>query len=256
MIFNAFERLPKALLIFLLPAVLDLAAFVIGTLFFGFHGNSKIAFKLHLDVGIPSVSSLADQQNAVLVNAFGPNVFHASAFVLFWAIVFFLIHAFFQGGYIGLLKDCALGRTVTFQRFLEYGGRFFGRFILLEILVLAVTALAMFLLTGILRFLGMLIFLVLFFILRILFIYWEFTVVSDDLSVCEAFVRSRKYFQSRSNTVFAIIGTMLLNNAIFAFLVNAFWNPVPYVLFLLLYDYVASGIQLSLMLSLVGPRWK
>jgi hypothetical protein len=250
MITEAYEKLSRVKALALYPIVLDLAAFLIGLAIIGFAGTSKFTFKFSLNPGLPSISDVIDQNmmaNGLLISTNSASLPMAMvlAFIVFW-----VIGAFVQAGFIGLLYEVTfVGESISYSDFIMYGKKYWVRFLLLELIVMA------FLIVGALvsipfSIFGVLLFLVVFFVLRILYIYWEFTLVAEDCSVGEAFTRSRKNFRSRIPETTNVIISLLLLNLLFGFLVNSMWNPVIFLVAILAYGYLATGLQISLMMSL------
>ena len=99
---------------------------------------------------------------------------------------------------------------------------------------------------------GLIAFMVIFMVLRIAYIYWECTIVADDVGVIEAFSRSKSYFNNRSPELSSIILGILVFNFFFALVVNFLWHPLAVIVLIPIYCYVASGMQLALMMSLPG----
>lgn len=251
MINRAFNALNRRLGLVLVPALTDLVSFVFGLLTVGFWGASKFTFKLVLDAGLPSISTIIEH------NVFAGSVnfdFAGSGpdtMALALALLLFVLGAFAEAGFIGLLYERAKGNAVNLDTFLSYASRFWLRFLGLRALMFLVT-LAGLVMAMLLSFLGMIAYLVVFMVLRVKYIYWEFTIVADDLGVFEAFARSAAYFDNRTPELSGVIIGILVANFIFALLVNFLWHPLPLLLFIPIYCYVASGMQLALMMSLPG----
>jgi hypothetical protein len=250
MISQAFSILGRNKSLAMYPIILDLMSFLIGIAVIGFRGEPKLTLKLALDVGLPSISSVLDRNimvNGVHFSMNGPSV-PMILVVLFF--VFLCIGAFLQGGFIGLLYEAGRGQRVSLNLFLEYAKKFWFRFLALELLVVIFSMVLGGLLILVLKILGAILFIILFLVLRVLYIYWEFTVVVEDCGIGEAFTRSREHFGNRVPETMSVIISMIGMNAAFALVIHALWNPLVFIVTLLVYGYVATGMQMALMLTL------
>jgi hypothetical protein len=260
MISNAFSRLANNKLLIVFPIAFDLLALMYSLLFSGFYGESKFSIKFTIDVGMPSIASIIDQQVNFnfMVNGvnFHPSMIEPSLQLILLLIIGLLITAFLQAGYIGLLKDVALGKTLSFNNFMNYGKKFWISYVIVVSLWIAALVVSFFLLVIPLQSFGMLIFIVLLFTFRILFIYWEFTIIVDNVSVFEGLQKCRVYFTNRTNNLFPILFATLAFNFLLGIFVNAFWNPFILIFFIFIYGYAASGFQIALMLSLYEVKRK
>ncbi|WP_019120144.1 hypothetical protein [Brevibacillus massiliensis] len=253
MISDAFFKLRRQLLLALVPIVLDLFGFLVGLAVYGFSGGSKLTLKLTLNIGLPSVSSLLDRQ--FMPGGIQFNFSEAAPFAaILLFVLFMMLSAFFQGGFISLLQKAAEDRRISLEHFFRGAVHYFARFFVLQLLIMLVFLAAggLFLIT--LGLVGGLLFLVVFLWLRILFVYLEFTIVTDDLSLAASFGQARHYFRRRLPDTAFIIIAIIACAAVFALLINGLWFPLPFLILLIAYDFVASGLQLALMLSLLRIR--
>ncbi|MFM1652369.1 hypothetical protein ACI7RC_09745 [Brevibacillus sp. B_LB10_24] len=253
MISDAFFKLRRQLLLALVPIVLDLFGFLVGLALYGFPGGSKFTLKLTLAIGLPSVSSLLDRQfmpGGIQFN-FGESTPLA---VILLFVLFMILSAFFQGGFISLLHKAAEDRRISIEQFFKGAVHYFARFFVLQLLIMLVFLVAgsLFLIT--LGLIGGLLFLVIFLWLRILFVYLEFTIVTDDLTLAASFGQARHYFRRRLPETAFIIVAMIAVGTLFSMVINALWFPLLFLILLIAYDYVAAGLQLALMLSLLRIR--
>jgi hypothetical protein len=248
MLNRAFSTLNRNLGLILIPIFMDLASFLLGLMTIGFWGESKVHLKLALDVGLPSIATVLEQN--VLASGFSFNFGDGVgawgfAFLLF--LLFFVLGAYCEAGFIGLLYQAvAKDAPSTLDTFLYYGNRFWLRFLGLNLLVFLVTIVGG-LMAMLLFVFGVIAFLVIFLILRIKYIYWEFTIVSEDMGVLEAFNRSKMHYNNRSPEMAIIIIKILVANFIAALIVNFLWSPVMIFIAIPIYSYVATGLQLALM---------
>lgn len=250
MITEAYEKLSRVKGLAMYPIFFDLTAFIIGLAIVGFHGTSKFTLKFSLNTGLPSISNVVDQSLMANGMIFSTNGAAIPAVMILAFIVFLPLGSFIQGGFIGLLYNLVfVSETVSFREFMNYGKKYWLRFLILQLIIMAVLILGI-LLAIVLSIIGALLFLIGFFILRIHYIYWEFTIVVEDLSVREAFIKSREYFTNRVSDTVSIILSIIGLNLLFGILVNSMWNPVVFFISILAYGYLASGLQIALMMSL------
>ncbi|OZM56719.1 hypothetical protein CIB95_10890 [Lottiidibacillus patelloidae] len=252
MISNGFNRLSNHKLLIVFPIAYDLLALMYGLLFTGFYGESKVSIKLAIEVGLPSIATIIDQQVNVMANSltFYPGMVEPSLQMLLLLAIGLLFTAFLQAGFIGLVNDLTLDKKLTFNNFINYGKKFWISYLVVELVWIAALVLSFLLIVIPLQLFGMLIFIILLFTFRILFIYWEFTIIVDDVSVFEGLRKSRVYFANRTDNLFPIIFAMLAFNIVIGLIVNAIWNPIILILFIFIYGYASSGFQVALMLSL------
>ncbi|MBO8171622.1 MAG: hypothetical protein H0Z33_07020 [Bacillaceae bacterium] len=250
MISEGFSKLRDHLSLVLYPILFDLLAFVVGIAVSGFPGQSKMTFKFSLNVGLPSISHVLDQN--VMANGFSISTDGSAVpmLLILLFIIFFIIGAYLQAGFIGLLHEAAKGRETSLDRFMRYAGQYWLTYLGINIIIFLFMIVVGGLLILTLSIAGVMIFLILFLVLRILYIYWEFTVITDEVGLAEAFTRSRAYFRNRTPDTVTVIVAIIGINFLFGLVVNALWNPFVLFLAILGYGYIATGMQLSLMLTL------
>ncbi len=256
MIQQGFAKLSRNLLLVAIPLLFDLLSFFLGLFLHGFSGGSKMTLKVNLTVGLPSVSELLDRTlmaNGVHIDLHGLSL---TGLALLLPLLFLLFSAFLQGGFIGLLHDVAAGRRATLDRFFRHATHFFARFLVIQLVLIVGVLLAGTVLMLLLGLFGVLLFMISFLCMRILFVYFEFTVVADDISLGEALRRSREYFRNRIPETTTVIFANLLSSLLFALLINAIWTPPVFLLCMIAYDFIACGLQLALMLTLLKIREK
>lgn len=251
MITEAYEKLNRVKALVLYPIMLDFIAFLLGIAIVDFPSTSTFTLQFSLNPGLPSINHVIEQN--VMVNnglyfSSDPDAFPMA--MLFTSIFFLLIGAFIQAGFIGLLYHAIFTQgRISFQTFLKYGSRFWSRLLLVEVIVIVVMIVGG-LFTIPFGLYGIVAFLLALFILRILFIYWEFTIIVEDISVIHALKRSWQYFRNRVPETMNVIVTILLLNLLVSFLVNSIWNIVTFVLAIFVYGYLATGLQVTLMMTL------
>jgi len=251
LIAQAFRRLSQNLMLFVLPLVLDAALFVYGLSQHGFGAGTKMSFKIALTVGLPSVGQILDRPvvaDPLTLPLSGGAII--SGTVLLAMLVFLVVSAFIQAGYVGLLQDAAGNGRTEISRFFQYGSEFFVRFFLLNLLIFVFFLIAGGLLIAVFRMAGVFLFLLVFLILRVMFVYLEFTIVTDNLPLGQAFSRSLGYFRRRVPETVTVIAAILILNFVFALLMNAVWQLPVFLVLTLIWLYLAAGLQLALMMSL------
>lgn len=244
MIARGFSNPSRLLNLARYPAVFDLVATAITLLAFGFAGASEFTIKLALTVGLPSVGHLIDQP--FVLGGFRLDAAGSGGAGLLLVLLLMLAAAFVQAGFIGLLAETTAGRPAGFNVFSDYGRRFWGRMLALMLLV-TLTVLLFGFLAMALGVVGLLLFLVGFTVLRIIYIFWEFTVVVEDRGLGEAFALSREYYARRHPETGALIGSILGLGLLAALALNLFWSLPALLVAIFGYNYLATGLQLALM---------
>ncbi|RAP74776.1 hypothetical protein [Paenibacillus montanisoli] len=249
MVFGKGARPSKFALLALIPVVVDGLSMLIGMAMHGFSGSSHLSFKLALQMGLPSISAVTEQgflPGTVQLSTSGGLSESALLGALLSLVLFLVVQSFLQSGYIGLLQDAAAGHSLSMRSFASYGSRFFGRFLMLNLLVM-VFLLALGGATAFLQLPGAILMIVVFLWLRVLFLYLEYTIIADDCTIAEAFSRSRETFRRRSPATMSLVILMFMINIVAGFLVNYLWFPLFFLLFLVVYDIVSSRMQLAFM---------
>jgi hypothetical protein len=166
-------------------------------------------------------------------------------------IGFILLYAFAQGGFIGMLHRIVHNESISFRQFLIYASRFWLRFFLLTFILLALQL-------SILTFfsfmfqvvIGMFSALATFLFLRIYFIYFEFSIVTDDVWFMEALSNSRKYLKNRVRDFYIVVPVIFVTAGILSLILHSVWSISAVVLFIFIYAYVMSATQIALMMTL------
>lgn len=242
MVNRAFSALNRNLGLVLVPIFMDLMNLLLGLASTGFWGESKLSLKLALDVGLPSIATVLEHN--VLA---GPELSGSGALpAMLLALFFLLLGAFVEAGFIGLLCEAGREKAATLAAFVGYAKRFWLRMLGLRLLI-SVTIYIGGLVAMLLSIIGVIAFLVIFLILRVKYIYWEYVMVSEDIGIARAFNRSRLYFQYRTPQLNIIILSIFLANFVTALIVNWLWHPVVLFIAIPFYCYLATGLQLALM---------
>jgi hypothetical protein len=216
----------------------------------GFTGSTHFTLKLTLQMGLPSISAVTEQTvmpGSVQIAGVGGLSGSSALGVLVYLALFLVLQALLQGGYIGLLYEATNGRKLSMASFIAYGRRFFGRFLLLDIVVLVVLFLIGGLATMALRTPGVILFAIVSLLLRVLFLFLEFTLVAENCTILEAFYRSRDAFRRRTPITLPLVAVAVIVNVIAGLLVNALWHPFFFLILLIVYDIFGAGLQLAFM---------
>ncbi len=248
MISRAFSTLNRNLGLVLVPVLMDLASFALGMMTVGFWGQSKLSLKLALNVGLPSISAILEQNVLAGEITLGLDGAGPAAATFLLAILFLFLSAFVEAGFVGLLYEVAGEKAPSLDSFVSYGKRFWLRFLGLRLLVFAFSIIGI-LMAMLLSIIGLFAYMIIFIVLRVRYIYWEYTMLSEDLNVFDAFRRSRVLFDGRAPELSSIIIAILLANFLVALIINLAWTPVTLLLFIPIYGYVASALQMALMMN-------
>lgn len=253
-IFKSFGQIKRNWIVLLYPILVDVVSLIAGLSAVGFSGQSGWSLRLILEMGIPSVGHLLN--TPLFANRTELLSHPAGLPSFFWIVVLLLLlaTAFAQGGYIGSLLQIAQGERTGFSRFLAYGRAYFLRFFMFYALFffakIALTAL----LAILFGYVGVFTAFLTFFILRIAYIYVEFTIVADRANLGEAFKTSWGYLKSSLPETALVAAAMFLFSGAVSLLLHLYWNLGVIVLGILVYAYVMSCIQLALMLIMTKAR--
>lgn len=251
---RSFSLLRRNLGLILVPVIMDIIAFFTGLLAVGFFGEPSFQLKLFLTVGVPSIGDILENNFLAGGNINLTGTPEAAGIAVLLFLIFLVLSAFIEAGFIGLLYETARNEvSPSVSNFAGYAKRFGLRFLGLRLLIFIVTLVG-FVFGLLLFFVGVIAFMIIFIILRIKYIYWEFTIVAEDLGILEAFQRSRELYDQRSPELANIIIKILAANFLFGLALNFLWMPIILFIGIFLYAYVATGLQLELMLSLPGLK--
>lgn len=249
MIQKGFETLQNNLKLSLYPILTDLLTLVSVLLAAGYQATSQFSVQLSLNPGLPSVFSILEDDNATLQLTFGAGSGAAATppLLMLLSVLFsFLLFTFIEGGFISLLYRGIRDEETSFQTFLKFGRYYWTRFIglLLFIMILSTAAvIPAFLMGGP----GLILFGIGALIVRILFIYVEYTIVVDDVGVIDSLPKAYGYFKQDSQTTIQVLLPVLGINLLFGFLLNQFPYPVIIAAGMILYGFIMTGFMLSLM---------
>ncbi|CAM4122936.1 hypothetical protein L1N85_06190 [Paenibacillus alkaliterrae] len=250
---DAFTRLYRQLWIVSFPIILDTVSFMAGWYMIGFTGESRLSWRVILEMGMPSVSHLFNtpllaNQIEFLNNAGKPS------FAWIAVALIMLLSAYAQGGFISALWNMTERKTATFKSFIRDGRkhwiRFIGLYVMIMLAKIAVTSLLV-LLFGIA---GTLVSLLFFIVMRVLFIYLEFTMVIDRMSIGAALRQSRRYMKLSGPQTTALILAMFLISGAISVIIHWIWQPVAIVTGIVVYAYLMTAIQLAFIMTLRQAR--
>lgn len=254
MLLAAFRLLNRHPGLAVYPIALDFLGFVLGLWLIGFGGDSGLSFQIVLGMGLPSVHHSLD----VPLFAGGLNLLENAAVKPAYALpvvgAMMLLSAFAQGGYIAALWQTAEGKRFAFSHYLRYGRDYWLRFALFNAIVYLGKMSCVMIGAILLANIGPAAAFMMFVILRVLYAYAEFTLIVDNARLTSAFRNSFRYMKQ------CFVPTVLTMTVMFAaagsigMLVQWAWTPAAVALGIVVYGYVMSGIQLSLMLLLKQAR--
>lgn len=144
---------------------------------------------------------------------------HLGEMGLVFLVVFILLNAYLKGGYLGCILESLRGGRVDREVFTAYAGRFWTRYLMQRIIVLAAIIFLgfLFLGMGLLAFLFILVLLAAF----ILLIFWDYSLVAEDLGVVDAAERSWRLVLARPGPVLLFLLPILAAMAFFSIFANA-----------------------------------
>ena len=230
--FQSFRLLRHNLNILLIPITLDLIVLAVMIATTGWQLHSQWSYRIVLEMGLPSV-------------------FHLFNIPLTWVhVIVMLVWAFAQGGYIKALVSIIEGQPVRAAQVVKNGLKYWVPFAFLNITVLLAKAAASSLLIIMFGSIGAAASLLLFMVMRVLVVYWEFTVVVDNVNFDTAFRRSMKYFKHNSLSAIGMALIMFAASGAASVLANYFVMPAAVVVTMFIYSFIMSIIQLTLMLTL------
>ncbi|ADI00365.1 hypothetical protein [Salisediminibacterium selenitireducens] len=163
-----------------------------------------------------------------------------------------------EAGYFYLIWRGVNGEYTDLQAFLQGGSKFWFRFFLLYLLVFALIlglgiigaiVIVPFGIAGlILMAIGVL-------IIRLLFIYLEFTIVAEDTGIFDGIGQSYELFKaSRFSDVFGFIVVMGLTTGALGLSVNLIAEPFFLFLISPIFVYVVTGFMFTLMMLMMKAR--
>ncbi|MFE0556552.1 hypothetical protein ACFW1P_11585 [Paenibacillus sp. NPDC058910] len=246
---KTFRLLFKNPLIIMYPIILDALSFIIGLIIVGFIGVPSLSIRLILEMGIPSVSYVSNIPQLINQMQFMGDTISVRA----WIPVLFmlLLMAFAQGGYIASLRNVVEGSPISIGQFMKDGKKYAVRFIFLFMIITAAKTAITTLLAAFLGVIGLFLSLVIFVVLRVIFIYVEYCIVVNQLNVDAAFRQSRRYFQASSFNTSGIIIVMMISSGVISLLLHYLWSPAAVIIAIPICAVVMGVIQIAFMQQLL-----
>jgi hypothetical protein len=160
-------------------------------------------------------------------------------------IAFILLNAYLKGGFLGCVLEGLRERPVNREVFLDYAGRFWTRYLVQSIIVLAAVLFLGLLAMGIgpLAFVLILALLAAFFLL----VFWDYSLVKDDLGVVDAAERSWRLVAAHPGPVLLFLLPVLLVVAVFSILANALAATPLVLVAVLVYAFLGTAVIFGLM---------
>lgn len=246
---KTFRLLVRNPLIIMYPIILDALSFIIGLMIVGFIGVPSLSIRLILEMGIPSVSYVSNIPQLINQMQFMGDTVSVRAWIP--VIFMLLLMAFAQGGYIASLRNVVEGRPISIGQFMKDGKKYAVRFIFLFMIITAAKTAITTLLAAFLGVIGLFLSLVIFVVLRIIFIYVEYCIVVDQLNVDAAFRQSRRYFQASSFNTSGIIIVMMISSGLISLLLHYLWSPAALIIAIPICAVVMGVIQIAFMQQLL-----
>lgn len=246
---KTFRLLVRNPLIIMYPIILDALSFIIGLMIVGFIGVPSLSIRLILEMGIPSVSYVSNIPQFINQMQFMGDTVSVRAWIP--VIFMLLLMAFAQGGYIASIRNVVDGSPISFGQFMKDGKKYAVRFIFLFMIITAAKTAITTLLAAFLGVIGLFLSLVIFVVLRIIFIYVEYCIVVDELNVDAAFRQSRRYFQASSFNTSGIIIVMMISSGVISLLLHYLWSPAAVVIAIPICAVVIGVIQIAFMQQLL-----
>ncbi|MGG3507960.1 hypothetical protein ABES58_21035 [Paenibacillus lautus] len=246
---KTFRMLFKNPLIIMYPIILDALSFIIGLIIVGFIGVPSLSIRLILEMGIPSVSYVSNIPQLINQMQFMGDTISVRA----WIPVLFmlLLMAFAQGGYIASLRNVVEGSPISIGQFMKDGKKYAVRFIFLFMIITAAKTAITTLLAAFLGVIGLFLSLVIFVVLRVIFIYVEYCIVVNQSNVDAAFRQSRRYFQASSFNTSGIIIVMMISSGVISLLLHYLWSPAAVIIAIPICAVVMGVIQIAFMQQLL-----
>jgi hypothetical protein len=246
---KTFRLLFKNPLIMMYPIILDALSFIIGLIIVGFIGVPSLSIRLILEMGIPSVSYVSNIPQLINQMQFMGDAISVRAWIP--VIFMLLLMAFAQGGYIASLRNVVEGSPISIGQFMKDGKTYVVRFIFLFMIITAAKTAITTLLAAFLGVIGLFLSLVIFVVLRIIFIYVEYCIVVNQLNVDAAFRQSRRYFQASSFNTSGIIIVMMISSGVISLLLHYLWSPAAVIIAIPICAVVMGVIQIAFMQQLL-----
>jgi hypothetical protein len=234
----------------LIPIIIDLSALLAGLRFMKLYEVEKSPFIIIYEVGLPSLAHILGEP--LLMNTFKylADFQELPLTVMLIVLAFLILNALGQGAFIGLIYKIVKKEKIKGYDVFYYANRFWLRFFffafILLLLQVSVVSFLFIFLNVIGSFTGMLLFL----ILRFFFIYFEFSLVIHDTHYKEALSRAYKYFKEHAVDTYLVVPLIFVTAGFLSYILHLVWSLGNIILFIVIYSYIMTGLQIALMISL------
>lgn len=228
-------------ILFIIPLVLDLILY--GSL--AFSGISMVEFKLTLPSSLPSIINiLPDAAKVSGESGFIMGYPGTLTSGFFGFLITFILLPFLTGGYLGTIVE-ELENRVERTPFFTLGLRYFGRIFIMRLLVM-VMFLVLLPIVMIIPILIIVIF-VLIIYLAVLFLFWEFSIVNDNVDLFKALRKASKLLGEHLGQVAGNLIPVFVLMAILTLAASYFMNTVFLFVMITVYAYTGSIIISAMM---------
>ncbi len=230
------------------PLVL-LAAFVdllnIGEISRRFQGGFHIKFTV--PSALPSLTQVLPDPPAAggsFVNIDIPFAYLGGAALLLF-IAFIVLSAYLKGGFLGCVLEGLTGGPVDREVFFAYARKFWSRFLIQAVIMFAAVIFLGLLIVGIgpLAFLFIIVLLVAYFLL----IFWDYSLVREDMGVVDAAERSWRLVTANPGPVILFFVPIILLTAFFSVVANVLASTPLVLVALAAYAYLGTSIIFAVM---------
>lgn len=243
--------------VLLYPAFLDLISLVFTFGVAGYSMQQTVTYQIFaIGPSLPSINDILAEPNELL----GMNVelgvpgAGATAGILLFLLVFIFIGIFIEAGFFHLIWQGAAGNgDISFSQFIDGAKRFWVRFLLLYVLLIVLLIVPL-ILMSFFGFFGLILVGVGVLILRVVFIYLEFTIIADDIGIFDALGQSFAYFKQTGGEIIVLLFAMAAATALIGFIINYAALPFLVILMTPVYLFVVTGFMFALALMLEEAR--
>lgn len=239
----------KKLILVLLPLIWDLIIFAP----LAFANMGVVHVKLTLPTSLPTIQNLLPDaaqlaQGSSFVMGYPRTI--TSGFL--GLVIIFLLMPYINGGYLGVIAE-EIRQVEQRSSFIVLANRYFTRFLLMRLLVLA----AFFILAPIFLVIPFLAILMVIFLLflSILILFWDYSVVYDNIDVLPALSKAYTVFSGNVSEVARALVPIVLLMIPMTFVTSLSMSSPLLILMIILYAYLGavfvSGIM-SLYVKLQG----
>ncbi|AOM82213.1 hypothetical protein [Salisediminibacterium beveridgei] len=258
---KGFSKAKQHWCIVLYPLLFDWLTILIATVTVGITMSRSFATDFAIGPQLPTVEGLLTETNSLLMNyeAFAQEM-NGGWLMMAVFLIYLIIAVFIEGGYYYLIWRGINGESVDVRTFLSGARKFWLRFFLLGLLVMFLVFVAGFaglLLMHYFATFGFVLTLIVIVLVRVVMIYLEFVLVTEDTWVIESI--DRAYHLFKASKLSDVIGFALLmgaTSAAFGLALNLIAEPwllpvaAPVVIFVL------TGFLFTLMFMMDDARMR